>query len=137
MRQLFSTPRTWAVSLSIIIACGVDARAPGLLPEEEEADDEAPLDLTAGTGGAPGRGNPTQSPPAGEGPSDPYLDAAGASGISSAGAGGLAAGGAAGGAMNVGGAAGSAMNVGGAAGSVNAGGAAGSVNAGGAAGSAM
>jgi hypothetical protein len=114
MRHLLSARRRWAASLTLIIACGVDTRAPGLLAEEED-DDE--LDMTPGTGGAPGGDDPTPSPdPDGGAPSDPYLNAAGANGIPSAGAGGISAGGAAGSA-NAGGAAGAPLDIGGAAGS--------------------
>src|SRR5688572_28641207 len=130
MLRLFSAPKHWAASLTIIIACGVDARAPGLLPDEQ---DDGSLDPTAaaGTGGAPGAFAPFM--PAGGAPTAPGSNVAtGSSGISAASDGGSLAvntGGAAGSAMNVGGAAGSAMNVGGAAGSAG--------NVGGAAGSAM
>lgn len=118
MRRLFSAPRTGAASLTtlIIIACGVDTRAPGLLPEEEDGARDMTGD--AGTGGAPGGREPSPLPAGGASSNPDFMTAAGSTGISPAGAGGISAGGAAGG-MNVGGAAGSAMNVGGAAGGTN------------------
>jgi hypothetical protein len=112
-RMCSSFPKPWAVTLTITIACGVDARAPGLLPGEE--DDST---ATAGSGGAPGGFAPSLVPSGGA-PSARDIDAAAGSTSISAGAGGGSAvdpGGAAGGAMNLSGAAGSSSNVGGATG---------------------